>query len=70
MILLVSSLLPIQLYSAEQKPCSDMAKTQNDLNICADKDLKDADLELNNLYRQILKKYDNDRDFLGKIKNA
>jgi uncharacterized protein YecT (DUF1311 family) len=49
---------------------SAIAQSQSQLNLDADAAYKTADIELNNVYRQILEKYRNDAKFIDKLKNA
>ena len=50
--------------------CTNAAKTQLDLNLCAATVFKKADQELNELYRKIVTEYADDRKFIEKFKAA
>jgi uncharacterized protein YecT (DUF1311 family) len=50
--------------------CYDSAKTQADLNHCADNDYASADKKLNEVYQQVLKQYATDSAFIAKLKVA
>jgi len=47
--------------------CMETAKTQLDLNTCADTAFKKADKELNELYKKILSEYADDPKFIAKF---
>lgn len=48
--------------------CMQAAKTQMELNTCADTTFKKADKELNELYKKILAEYADDPKFIEKFK--
>jgi uncharacterized protein YecT (DUF1311 family) len=50
--------------------CYDSAKTQADLNHCADNEYASADKKLNEVYQQVLKQYATDSAFIAKLKVA
>lgn len=47
--------------------CADGAKTQLDLNVCAGGSLKQADTQLNSVYRAVLAKHRDDAIFLNNL---
>lgn len=56
-----------------QKPeasCFEKANTQLESNECAAKEYREADAELNRVYKAILEKYKKDSVFLGKLRAA
>jgi uncharacterized protein YecT (DUF1311 family) len=56
-------LVPPSLASnAEEKPCLQFAKTQQEMNACAADDLKRADAELHKVYQQVLAAHAADPD--------
>ena len=70
--LCVGSLLSVgaQTRPAQSEPCYDTARTQSELNRCADNDFARADRELNMTYQRILKKYAKDALFLQRLREA
>jgi uncharacterized protein YecT (DUF1311 family) len=52
----------MSLQAASADECLDKAKTQTDINACADKSYKAADAELNKLYKQIDQRLGDDTD--------
>ncbi len=50
--------------------CMDMAITTPEINVCAANNLADADRELNAVYRQVLARNADDKDFLRKFRAA
>jgi uncharacterized protein YecT (DUF1311 family) len=65
-VLALATLFSCQLALADS--CMDTAKTQMDLNTCADTSFKKADKELNELYKKILTEYADDPKFIAKFK--
>ena len=51
-------------------PCVGAARTQSDLNVCADAELKRAERELALTYRKVLKTYADDKVFIARLKKA
>ena len=50
--------------------CVGAARTQSDLNVCADAELKRAERELDLTYRKVLKTYADDKVFIARLKKA
>lgn len=50
--------------------CWDVAATQLELNVCADREYAAADAELNNVYQQILREYADDPLFVERLHDA
>jgi uncharacterized protein YecT (DUF1311 family) len=67
---LLFSMMATQACGATKDSCYDTAKTQFELNECAAGDLKEADDELNRVYREILKRNAHDAVFLERLKSA
>ncbi len=65
-LVLVADSLPAEI----KKACYDTAKTQLDLNNCAALELKNADDELNVVYKEIAKRNVDDKVFLDRLKEA
>jgi uncharacterized protein YecT (DUF1311 family) len=59
---LAAALTILSLQTASADECLDKAKTQADINACADKSYKAADAELNKLYKEITQRLDSDAD--------
>ena len=55
---------------AEKKSCHETANTQLDMDVCAASDFERADKELNEVYKEILKRYHNSPQFLKSLKAA
>ena len=53
-----------------KKSCYDTAKTQLDLNDCAGLELKEADDELNRVYKEVVKRNGDDKVSLDRLKAA
>jgi len=62
--------LATPVYGAGKNSCYDTAKNQFELNECAADDLKEADDELNRVYKEILKRNAEDSVFLDRLKSA
>jgi len=57
-------------FGAKQNSCYHTANNQFELNQCAARELKEADDELNRVYREILKRNAKDPVFLDRLKAA
>lgn len=70
--LLLIPLLVCQLALAEiqHSDCDKTAKSQADINECSSEKFNDADEELNSVYKDIVKKYEKNPEFLNKLKNS
>lgn len=55
---------------AEKESCHEIASTQLDMNVCASSDFERADKELNEVYKEILKRYHNSPQFLKNLRAA
>lgn len=55
---------------SQSVPCPSNPRTQSELTACAGQDLAKADAELNQVYRQVLKRYANDRHRVARIVRA
>ena len=69
-LLLFPLLLARQLMGGQQGPCFQRATTQKELNDCAAEDFRNADAELNEIYRKVLLKYSGDAQASDRIKKA
>ncbi|WP_448872599.1 lysozyme inhibitor LprI family protein [Desulfobulbus propionicus] len=69
-IVLAAAALFLPCEGAAADSCAETAKTQLDLNLCADETFKKADRELNELYKKILTEYADDPKFIEKLKMA
>ena len=74
---MMKKVLPIALLffmtnaHAEEQKCDNLDNAdQFQLTVCAGKSLKEADDELNRVYRLVLAKFANDKVFIGKFKAA
>lgn len=56
--------------AGEEKSCWDTARTQYDLDFCANDGLRKVDAELNAFYQRILKEYAADPKFIEKFKGS
>ena len=66
-----SLILPVSAQeSAQSKACFDNAKTQVDMNGCADVDLKRADSDLNGTYQSLMAKWKGDTIATQKLRAA
>lgn len=63
-------LIPNVIYSADQQGCEAHASTQAVLNQCATDQLNEVDKELNRVYQAILSQYEEDHEFLEKLRKA
>lgn len=57
-------------HAEPQSPCVEAAKTQSDLNVCADAELKRAQRELDLVYRKVLASNADDKIFVKRLKKA
>ena len=57
-------------YSAQYQTCSDRAKTQTEMNACANEEAVRVDADLNDVYRKLLSKAASRPEALAKIKAA
>jgi uncharacterized protein YecT (DUF1311 family) len=58
------------VFAQEPSTCFDKAKTQKELNDCAGAEFKKADARLNEVYQQLLKRFDTDPPAAQKIRAA
>lgn len=65
-----TEILNYKVQSTELSGCMDNAETQMQINQCTYEDYAQADVELNQVYRQILSVYSEDKAFLDKLKTA
>ena len=63
-------LLPTQLSSSTPQTCFETAKTQSELNECAENGMKAAKQELYAVYQQILRNKKDEKEFLVKLTKA
>lgn len=68
--ILVGLLAVSGVHSQTKEPCSAKAKTQGELDDCAAEEFKQADAELNRVYKQLLAKSSEDRPFAQKLRRA
>lgn len=74
--LLIIALLVLPISASGQElarqtdPCFDKATTQSELNTCATRALDSADVDLNRVYQQLLKKHAVQKTFIKKLKLA
>jgi uncharacterized protein YecT (DUF1311 family) len=68
--IIIIILIAIPISAENKKSCFDTAITQLDLNNCAAIELKEADDELNQVYKEITKRNGDDKVFLDRLKAA
>jgi uncharacterized protein YecT (DUF1311 family) len=62
--------LPLFARAEPESPCLEAARTQTDLNVCADAALKRSERELELTYHKVLKAYADDKVFIARVKKA
>jgi uncharacterized protein YecT (DUF1311 family) len=69
-VFLTAMILMNNILAAQSKDCIETAMTQLEMNECSGISYKEADAELNRVYKQIRKVYQADKEFLNKLKMA
>ena len=70
MVLLIASLPGLAQDSPRYRACNEKAKTQSEMNACANEDAARVDAELNDVYRKLLSKAASEPEAVAKIKAA
>jgi uncharacterized protein YecT (DUF1311 family) len=68
--IIIIILFAVPISAENKKSCFDTAITQLDLNNCSALELKEADDELNQVYKDIVKRNGDDKVFLDRLKAA
>jgi uncharacterized protein YecT (DUF1311 family) len=70
LVLLIASIPSLAQHSEQYRACSDKAKAQGEMNVCASEESARIDAQLNDVYRKLLSQAASQQEGVAKIKAA